>query len=305
MSLQYKLLSLLFLLTSSTLLFSQDKVLLQPPLLIDSVKSYQLNDFYYLLEDEQEQLTIEEVASSTYEQKFVPIKNLSPLKVGMVYWGRIVIQNNLDLSKAKTNWLFKPKDGVVTEMQVYYKEGTTNQFQKKVVGEYVPNSINDGLYQFAGISNHTIPLSLPLQKPLVLFVRMKNEFANRAPSFEGQLTFPKIKEQNTLIRLNFISGLFLGAICIMCIYIGVLAYYLKDKTYLYYALYLLFMVIVIGESFSYFSNWIFTSVLVNTSPKYRFIYLILRTPLVIFYICLLYTSPSPRDATLSRMPSSA
>ena len=24
-----------------------------------------------------------------------------------------------------------------------------------------------------------------------------------------------------------------------------------------------------------------------------------------FYICLLYTSPSPRDATLSRMPSSA
>ena len=26
---------------------------------------------------------------------------------------------------------------------------------------------------------------------------------------------------------------------------------------------------------------------------------------VCFYICLLYTSPSPRDATLSRMPSSA
>ena len=26
---------------------------------------------------------------------------------------------------------------------------------------------------------------------------------------------------------------------------------------------------------------------------------------VISYICLLYTSPSPRDATLSRMPSSA
>ena len=24
-----------------------------------------------------------------------------------------------------------------------------------------------------------------------------------------------------------------------------------------------------------------------------------------YYICLLYTSPSPRDATLSRMPSSA
>ena len=28
-------------------------------------------------------------------------------------------------------------------------------------------------------------------------------------------------------------------------------------------------------------------------------------PLIDFYVCLLYTSPSPRDATLSRMPSSA
>ena len=28
-------------------------------------------------------------------------------------------------------------------------------------------------------------------------------------------------------------------------------------------------------------------------------------PLTVFTLCLLYTSPSPRDATLSRMPSSA
>ena len=30
-----------------------------------------------------------------------------------------------------------------------------------------------------------------------------------------------------------------------------------------------------------------------------------RLPDIIFETCLLYTSPSPRDATLSRMPSSA
>ena len=32
-------------------------------------------------------------------------------------------------------------------------------------------------------------------------------------------------------------------------------------------------------------------------------YVLMKT--VITYTCLLYTSPSPRDATLSRMPSSA
>ena len=31
----------------------------------------------------------------------------------------------------------------------------------------------------------------------------------------------------------------------------------------------------------------------------------LKTPLHLIIDCLLYTSPSPRDATLSRMPSSA
>ena len=41
----------------------------------------------------------------------------------------------------------------------------------------------------------------------------------------------------------------------------------------------------------YSANW----------PKVDLVY----TQAVIMHICLLYTSPSPRDATLSRMPSSA
>ena len=36
----------------------------------------------------------------------------------------------------------------------------------------------------------------------------------------------------------------------------------------------------------------------DTAPLYVYVYMYV-------YICLLYTSPSPRDATLSRMPSSA
>ena len=31
----------------------------------------------------------------------------------------------------------------------------------------------------------------------------------------------------------------------------------------------------------------------------------LKKPLGLYYLCLLYTSPSPRDGLLSRMPSSA
>ena len=40
--------------------------------------------------------------------------------------------------------------------------------------------------------------------------------------------------------------------------------------------------------------------------KDEFVLILVSLPiLVLVYSCLLYTSPSPRDATLSRMPSSA
>ena len=40
----------------------------------------------------------------------------------------------------------------------------------------------------------------------------------------------------------------------------------------------------------------------KTNPMYGHCY---HTTQAMYYLCLLYTSPSPRDATLSRMPSSA
>ena len=40
-------------------------------------------------------------------------------------------------------------------------------------------------------------------------------------------------------------------------------------------------------------------------PERFFVNEILREKILLYYNCLLYTSPSPRDATLSRMPSSA
>ncbi len=276
------ILLVLSLIANSTLVSSQNKV--QPSLIIDEEKTYELNDFYYLLEEGPEELTIEEVASSNYENKFVSIKKFSALKEGGVYWGRIVIQNDLAPHKAKANWLFKPKDGVVTELQLYYREELSNKFKKRTVGEYVPNSISDGVYQFAGLTEHTIPISISPQKSLVLFIRMKNEFDGQIPSFESQLTFPTIAEQNDLLSIYFIVGIFLGAICIMCIYIGILAFSLKDKTYLYYALYLFFIAILVGESLGVISDWVFNNALVDTSPKYRFIFMIFRSPLILFYL---------------------
>ena len=39
--------------------------------------------------------------------------------------------------------------------------------------------------------------------------------------------------------------------------------------------------------------------------KWFDIFLKLKTPMVLFVTCLLYTSPSPRDYAAARMPSSA
>ena len=50
-----------------------------------------------------------------------------------------------------------------------------------------------------------------------------------------------------------------------------------------------------------------TVILIDTSPDLREQLLKAKVTKIdaVLYTCLLYTSPSPRDATLSRMPSSA
>ena len=44
---------------------------------------------------------------------------------------------------------------------------------------------------------------------------------------------------------------------------------------------------------------------VDGSEEFEHVHVVRRCSIETFYRCLLYTSPSPRDATLSRMPSSA
>ena len=54
-------------------------------------------------------------------------------------------------------------------------------------------------------------------------------------------------------------------------------------------------------------KFVFTGEVSSLNPIAGMSLVILSTWLyfALFWICLLYTSPSPRDATLSRMPSSA
>ena len=71
----------------------------------------------------------------------------------------------------------------------------------------------------------------------------------------------------------------------------------------------LLRVLINPQSYSFMSGHATTStffsvyVLLLLKDNYKYIYLILFFPLV--FSCLLYTSPSPRDLSTSRMPSSA
>src|SRR5664279_4582112 len=43
----------------------------------------------------------------------------------------------------------------------------------------------------------------------------------------------------------------------------------------------------------------------KTVPRLGYLGIVTLTTIMLYYLCLLYTSPSPRDGLLSRMPSSA
>ena len=66
----------------------------------------------------------------------------------------------------------------------------------------------------------------------------------------------------------------------------------------------LFIMIGFIVSYEVIMRYIFNSPTIWVNEISRFLQ-IWATYLALTYTCLLYTSPSPRDATLSRMPSSA
>jgi signal transduction histidine kinase/DNA-binding NarL/FixJ family response regulator len=223
----FKIISYLILLflTGLTHLHAQSSL---PIILTDEQEQYPLGLHLEILEDPEGQLTIEQVSSSAYDQQFVPnqveVPNLG--FTNSTYWVRFRVKNDAQQSK---QWYLEMAHPSMERISFYRPRLEEAGFRSKQTGFIWPFKSREMAYH-----TFVFKLSLPPQIEQIFYLR----FDSGGDEMTFPLTIWSVKallEKSQIEQL--LAGLFFGALLIMIGYNTFLFLFLKEKSYLYYVLF--------------------------------------------------------------------
>lgn len=191
-------------------------------------KRIALTDHIQLWADSSGQLTFSEVRETLSERPFVPAENIKP-RADIVYWGRLVLESRL---RETTRWRMLLFGDYVTA----YVEDPDGSFAIKKTGGMRPGSELD-------IPEEWFHIQVPLKPGQVsaVYFRLEN-LTHTNMSIRSRLEYEpdRIERLHQLIaRRNLTQGLFHGMIWIMVIYNLLIFASVRDRAFLFYALYLM------------------------------------------------------------------
>ncbi|MBX2843320.1 MAG: hypothetical protein KTR26_16230 [Flammeovirgaceae bacterium] len=218
-----------------------------------------LNQHLFVFQDSTNLLTFNEVISEKYIHSFLPFKNYDKnLKASNTYWGRISIKNN---SSEDKSWLFHTAQKGTNFSEVYY-HNKKGELVTKETGEYVPFDEKE----LPKNRQCKVILSIPAKSTLNVFIKIKN-VDKRPPVFDVKISSIEAYHQD-LEQRNLFQGIFQGIIWIMMVYNLFLYFYIKDKAYLFYAVYIGTMMLY----FVYYYGFAIESIAKNFPQVNPFIY---------------------------------
>lgn len=223
-------------------IYSQPKLFIQP-----GKEDYSLGKYISILEDKNKDFSIYEIASDSMEDKFVYHgKEFLNLKFNTsAFWARFIVEDTLStppfelMGARKTrNWIIVRNDPIFEDIRVYYRElnNNSNKFIEKRSGSLIPNSekkikINDFVAGF--------PVQKNVPDTVYLRLQTRSQFI---------ISFNLLTTGDYVIRSskrNFFHGFLFGIFILLIAYNTLLYYSVKEKTYIYYVLYILFYSIAI------------------------------------------------------------
>ncbi|TAH30477.1 MAG: hypothetical protein EAZ06_03080 [Cytophagales bacterium] len=211
-----------------------------------------------LFEDITGTLTIDEIIKPSNNKKFVLTQyDKHELHSQSVYWMRLRLENTSNIDEDWVLYL-----GVVTNVDVYVPQHT-GKYDVKKTGRLVKTSEKDiktGRY-------NTVELFLPAKGGVIdIYVRFQNQI-ELSPDPNVKL-YPKPQWQENIILDNLVQGFFQGLLWMMLFYNFILLFVLKDKTYLYYVLYIFTTSIYFLNFYGYTAEFI-----LGDYPYFNYIYL--------------------------------
>ena len=212
----------------------------------DLENDVELSPYLYILRDSSS-LTFEEVSADRENNNFTHNKGIYPAFgfTDDIIWGRVSVQ---DSSSEQRRWFIMFDYPLLDDVAVY--TASKNGNYKKI------NIVKNSSGQSSRIINHRkiiIPLLFENEINTIYF-RIKTEETVELPV--------RILDSAALSRRNyiemFISGMYYGIICVMLLYNLFIYLTLRDKSYLYYILYLVSVILgqlgLDGYLYEFFNN---------------------------------------------------
>ncbi len=238
MTLKFWLLSIILILAAVFV----EKIYAQKELYIKSGKEdYSIGRYISILEDKDNKLSIRQAASDSMQNKYI-YHNKVTLYFGFTnstYWVRLIVADTVlnpssFAAGINTETLIIAKnDPIFEDIRLFYKKENTrdNKFIEVRSGSIIsPQSKEIKTNDYIG--------SFPVQKdvPDTVYLRLhtKSQF---------NLSLDLLTPSGYVIRssqMNFFHGILFGIFFLLIAYNTLLYFSIKDKTYLYYVLYVLF-----------------------------------------------------------------
>ena len=218
----------------------------EPLLLNDELDQYPLGHHLEILEDKDGLLTIEDVTSPEISQHFVPSQDEAP-NFGFTdsaYWVRFVVK---DLAGEPVRWLLAVESNLFF-IDVYVPASDPGQYQVTHTGTFLPFSTRE-------ITHPRFLFNLPLapEEEQTIYLRLESE---ASMNFPLKIWSAEAIAQDDLVQ-QLLNGFIYGVLLIMVGYNLILFLYLRDRSYLYYVLFLFFLLMsfLVDDGFAHQYLW--------------------------------------------------
>jgi two-component system, sensor histidine kinase LadS len=229
---------------ASGLGYSQNKILI----LNDSVKEYQVNEYFLMFKDSASQYSIEEISQPSYLPRFQPISSnvyrIEYDKDVKQYWLRLELDNQTD----KNEFIFFNLPRFDTLVAYYW---LNNQYESHLTGLRT-NFKQRSLY-ITPISH--LPLFLQKGKNVIYFQIAGNSLIHRQRGVLDGEIWQAYHAYTYHTFTNFLAGVVGGSLIFMFIFNGVVYTFLRDRLYFIYLFSLLSTIAYLSSFFYYEVTW--------------------------------------------------
>lgn len=202
----------------------------------------------YLLKDETNTLMLDDVIES--DEFIKSTKNVPNLGISKsTFWIKFTVHNKIPNRRI----LLQLQYPIIDRIE-FYVPSLKNKFDTLYAGEFIP--FNN---RIINNQNYLFYLDIPLNETRTYFMKVKSGEQIQLPLLIGE--HQTIYED--LIQKDLVFGLYIGIIIVMAIYNLFVFFTVRDKSYLYYVLYIVFVgltqAVLQGYGFKYLwpnSTWL-------------------------------------------------